>query len=165
MKDGKLSGFGVSEEVVPNFTEPLVIGYSAARHMAFAKGDPQITSEDPTEPLFDASLELIDAEDILQQLDHARYKKSRKANILLEKLKNALARLLPDVQSGNEINKYGPSIPGSSDRKSGVQFATPYGEVPFRSLKFSAIRLLRRGQWTLHSDFFSTIRKSNNPLI
>jgi hypothetical protein len=133
IRSGKLHGFELDGQEVPNFTEPLVVGYSAARHMVYTRGDPQLVSEDPTDPLFDPSLELIDAEEILQRLDHARYKDDNKAEQLLERLKVALARLLPDITSPEDIAIYGPPIPGS-DRKSGVQFTTPYGEVPFRSL-------------------------------
>jgi hypothetical protein len=134
VRNHKLSAFEVSESMIPNFTEPLVIGYSAARHMSYLRGDGLITSDDPTEPLFDPSLELIDAEDILQRLDHARYKDNEKADDLLTKLKSALAKLLPDVESGEGIFIYGPAVPGSGRRKSGVEFRTPYGDVPFRSL-------------------------------
>lgn len=118
----------------PNFTEPLVVGYSAARHVpasAFERGDPTL---DPTASLFDPSLELMDAKAILEELDYAAYKKQPHAKELLDAIKATLVMLLPDIPDTAAIKLYGPATPGSRGQKSGVRVTTPYGEVPLAAL-------------------------------
>lgn len=129
-----LKNFEPSEDVIKGFTSPLVVGYSAARHMKYLRGDPTRAFDDPTESLFDASVELVDAEDILQRLDYAGLRGGRTAKALLNKLKDALAKLLPDVERGEDITLYGPATPGQETAKVGVQVRTPYGEVPIAAL-------------------------------
>jgi ABC-type cobalamin/Fe3+-siderophores transport system ATPase subunit len=76
-----LKNFEPSEETVRSFTAPLVIGYSAARHMKYLRADPARAHEDATESLFDASVELVDAEDVLQRLDYAGLRGNRSLRI------------------------------------------------------------------------------------
>jgi predicted ATP-binding protein involved in virulence len=45
-----------------------------------------------------------------------------------------LAKLLPDVESGEDISLNGPATPGSDSSRVGVQVKTPYGEVPITAL-------------------------------
>jgi len=134
MKAEKLSTFKAPLVKVPGFTEPLVIGYSAARHMSYGRGEPEPASDDPAESLFDPSIELADAEEILQRLDYAAAKSNVRARALLKRLKEALARLLPDVSHQSDIVIYGPPTPGFEDGKTGVRVKTHYGEVPLSSL-------------------------------
>lgn len=134
VRAGKLDQFETSDLRIDGFTEPLVIGYSAARHMSYRGSDTQRISSDPTEALFDASIELTDPEEVLQRLDYATYKNNTKAAALLARLKDALASLLPDIQAGESIRIYGPPTPADEGGKSGVHAITPYGEVPLRSL-------------------------------
>jgi energy-coupling factor transporter ATP-binding protein EcfA2 len=129
-----LRNFEPSEEVLPGFTSPLVVGYSAARHMKYLRGDPSRAFEDPTESLFNASVELADAEDILQRLDYAGLRGQKAAGDLLVRVKNALAKLLPDVERGEDISLNGPATPGADTSRVGVQVKTPYGEVPITAL-------------------------------
>ena len=129
-----LKNFEPSEDVIKGFISPLVVGYSAARHMKYLRGDPARAFDDPTESLFDASVELVDAEDILQRLDYAGLKGGKTAKALLSKLKDALAKLLPDVERGTDITLYGPATPGKDTTKTGVHVRTPYGEVPISAL-------------------------------
>ena len=114
--------------------EPLIIGYSAARHMRYGRGEPFALHPDATASLFDPSIELVDAKDILEQLDYAAAKKQPGAKKSPARIKDALAKLLPDVGSASSITLYGPSQAKSRFRKSGVQVKTPYGEVPLDAL-------------------------------
>jgi energy-coupling factor transporter ATP-binding protein EcfA2 len=134
LSKGKLKKFKTSQEINKSFTEPLVVAYSAARHMAFRRGDPIRTSEDETAQLFEPDIQLEDAEDVLERLDYARARGDKKAGRLLSRLKTALAKILPDVRDSRDIKIYPPATPASLNRKTGVRFVTPYGEVRFRSL-------------------------------
>jgi predicted ATP-binding protein involved in virulence len=134
MREDKLNNFKAPLVKVPGFTEPLVIGYSAARHMSYGRGDTEPAFEDPAESLFDPSIELADAEEILQRLDYAAAKSNVRAKALLQRVKEALARLLPDVKDESAIAIYGPPTPGFEGSKTGVQVRTHYGEVPLSSL-------------------------------
>jgi hypothetical protein len=131
---GKLKKFRTSHEVNGSFTEPLIVGYSAARHMAFKRGDAVRRSDDPTAQLFEPDIQLEDAEDILWRLDYAESKGDKQSAALLSRLKVALAAILPDVKRPEDIKIYPPATPASEGRKTGVRFVTPYGEVPFRAL-------------------------------
>lgn len=118
----------------PNFIEPLVVAYSAGRHVSAGLTERADSTADPTASLFDPALELMDARAILEELDYAAYKQQPHAAELLDAVKAALAKLLPDVPDASAITLYGPSTPGSREQKSGVQVTTPYGEVPLEAL-------------------------------
>jgi len=111
-----------------------VIGYGAARHPRYRGSETLDSTAEPTASLFDPSLELADAKTILQDLDYAAYKKQPHAQELLEAVKAALAKLLPDVLGAAAIRLYGPSTPGTKKQKTGVQVVTPYGEVALGAL-------------------------------
>ena len=158
-----LKNFEPSESVIAGFTSPLVVGYSAARHMRFLRGDPARAVDDATESLFDASVELVDAEDILQRLDYAGLRGGKTAGALLNRLKAALAKLLPDVERGEDISLNGPATPGNETAKTGVQVKTPYGEVPIAvlSLGYQTVTALAVDlAWKL----FERYPKSGDPL-
>lgn len=161
---GTLVKFSTSEERNAAFTQPLIVGYSAARHMAFNRGDPIKTSEDATAQLFEPEIQLEDAEEILERLDYARARGDRKSGALLKHLKVALAQILPDVSRPEHIRVYPPATLVSTRRKSGVRFATPYGEVPFRSLSLGYQTV---AAWTadLTWKLFNRYPKSRDPLL
>lgn len=116
------------------FEEPLVIGYGAGRHMGFSNAD-EVASETSVASLFDSTVELYDAEEILYQLDYAVLKtKTPGAERRLRGLKEALATILPDVSAADDIEINGPRTLGLKNVKSGVHVRTPYGHVPFSSL-------------------------------
>jgi len=52
----------------------------------------------------------------------------------LDKVKEVLAAILPDIVSVKGIQILGPKVPGKPDEPSGVQFVTPYGVVPLTGL-------------------------------
>ena len=134
MKGDELDSIQPHRERRPGFIEPLVIGYGAARHPRFRSSDTLAPSADPTASLFDPSLELAEAKTILQELDYAACKKQPHAADLLDSVKAALAKLLPDVSGAAAIRLYGPATPGTKKQKTGVQVVTPYGEVPLSAL-------------------------------
>ena len=76
VKNGELVDVKQTFADMPHPIEPLVIGYSAARHMHYRGAEPFKLHPDNTASLFDPSLELVDAKDVLEQLDYA----SRRAN-------------------------------------------------------------------------------------
>ncbi len=134
VKAGELVDVKQTFAAMTHPVEPLVVGYGAARHMRYRSAEPFKLHPDTTASLFDPSLELADAKDILEQLDYARAKRQPGAKELLARIKDALATLLPDVTRASAIKLYGPATPGAASRKSGVQVATPYGEVPLEAL-------------------------------
>ena len=134
VKNGELKGIEHSPVGMKDAREPLVIGYGAARHMHFRGAEVFKPDPDPTASLFDPSVELVDARDILEQLDYAAVKGQPRARTLLSCIKEALAKLLPSLEKASAIKLYGPTPPGSDNRKTGVQVVTPYGEVPFEAL-------------------------------
>ena len=134
VKDGELKDVEQTSVDMKNASEPLVIGYGAARHMHHRGAEIFKPDPDPTASLFDPSVELVDVRDILEQLDYAAAKRQPRAKHLLSRIKDALARLLPGLEKASAVKLYGPAPPGSRNRKTGVQVVTPYGEVPFEAL-------------------------------
>jgi predicted ATP-binding protein involved in virulence len=135
VKDGELIDVSRTPAAMDAPVEPLVIAYGAARHMRYRGTEPFILDPDTTASLFDPSIELADAKDILEQLDYAKSKKQSGATKLLSRIKQALVKLLPDVQAASAISLYGPAAPGGTKgQKQGVQVRTPYGEVPLNAL-------------------------------
>ena len=134
VKNGELIDVDQTSFDMKNPIEPLVIGYGAARHMHRRGAEIFMPHPDPTASLFDPSVELVDTRDILEQLDYAAVKRQPRARVLLSCIKEALAKLLPNVEKASAVKLYGPAPPGSHNRKTGVQVMTPYGEVPFEAL-------------------------------
>ena len=132
--DGDLEDVDHASVDMKNAIEPLVIGYGAARHMHHRTVEVFVQHSDPTASLFDPTVELVDAKDILEQLDYAAAKRQPRAKRLLLRIKEALVRLLPNIEKASAIKLYGPVPPGSHNRKTGVQVVTPYGEVPIEAL-------------------------------
>jgi predicted ATP-binding protein involved in virulence len=148
--------------------EPLVVGYSAARHMRYRRGESSGLDLDATASLFDPSVELVDARDILEKLDYAAAKKQKGAKDLLDRIKNALAKLLPDVESASAITLYGPIQPGAKGQKSGVQVKTPYGEVPLEALSLGYQTMTAWTvdlAWRLYQRYPKAVEPLNEPAI
>ena len=133
IKDGDLEDVDHASVDMKNAIEPLVIGYGAARHMHHRTVEVFVQHPDPTASLFDPTVELVDARDILEQLDYAVAKGQPHAKPLLLRIKEALVKLLPTIEKASAIKLYGPRPPGSHNRKTGVQVVTPYGEVPIEA--------------------------------
>ena len=110
-----------------------VIAFGAGRRPGTLKyeGD-ELTS--PTASLFRSSTDLYDAEEILLALDYSAVKSNNPRDIIrLNRVKEVLARVLPDVRSPEGVQILGPKAFGVS-AESGVRFRTPYGEVPLAAL-------------------------------
>ena len=134
VKNGELKDIKHTYVDMKNASEPLVIGYGAARHMHQRGTEIFKLDPDSTASLFDPSVELVDARDILEQLDYAAAKRQPRAKHHLSSIKEALAKLLPSVEKASAVKLYGPAPPGSDSQRTGVQVVTPYGEVPFDAL-------------------------------
>lgn len=134
-KGTKIERFEASSEVDVVQRETLVIAYGAGRKL----GRGNIDLADAVPPLasiFDNDAKLIDAEELIQQLDYAALrrdtnKSKRQYNVMI----NMIAALLPDIGVADNIKVHGPSPLGPA-QKVGVQVRTPYGEVPLSSLSF-----------------------------
>ena len=132
--DGELADVQQTQVEVGKAIEPLVVGYGAARHMHYRGSEPFRIHPDTTASLFDPSLALVDAKEILEQLDYGASKGQANFKALLKRIKEALVRLLPDVEKASAISLKGPPPPGTAGDKFGVQIKTPYGEVPLGAL-------------------------------
>ena len=118
-----------------------IYGYGAARRMGPPNfqlsgffEEPDFRILDPVTSLFEDSEDLYDAEEILGKLDYAELKNKQGAKGLMEKLKRALADVLPDIKESDDIEIHGPRVPGDPGKESGVYVTTKYGPVPFSQL-------------------------------
>jgi predicted ATP-binding protein involved in virulence len=142
--------------------EPLILCYGPSRHMGVGNADAMPPSV-VTSSLFDDTVQLIDAEELIQQLDYIRLKRrTHVAKRQLDMLLEMIAALLPDVQSKEDINVQPPS-PIQKGAKTGVHVKTPYGEIPLRQLSFGYQTMtawLADMAWQLFMHF----PHSDNPL-
>ncbi|MCV0383750.1 MAG: AAA family ATPase [Erythrobacter sp.] len=141
-----LTEFGFSKTKRKPFLPPLVVGYSAARHPPYRRSDVVSDQDDSTASLFNAEIELADAVQILEDLDHIALREDRdrkgrsgrgaesRAAILYREIRQALACILPEVEQPERIHVYGPALPGFAEEKTGVWIETYSGEVPLHSL-------------------------------
>ena len=111
-----------------------MFAYGAARRPGTVKFDRGMRS-DALASLFRDSAELYDAEEILLRLDHRVQKPGDHQDIeRLQRVKQVLATVLPDIDRTENIQIFGPAVFGSSSEPSGVRFQTPYGLVPLSAL-------------------------------
>lgn len=141
-----LTEFDFSKTKRKQFVPPLVVGYSAARHPPYRRSEVVSDQEDSTASLFNAEIELADAVQILEDLDHIALREDRnrsgkssstgesRAAILYREIRQALACTLPEVERPERIHVYGPALPGFAEEKTGVWLETYSGEVPLHSL-------------------------------
>lgn len=115
--------------------QPYLLGYGAGRHMGSARTEIDDFS-DPLRSLFDANAPLLNVEFFLSVLDYGALKQKPGANNLRERLKTALATILPDISRPSHIKILGPRIDRKSKERIGVYFQTPYGEVRLSQLSF-----------------------------
>jgi len=108
------------------FEDLLVYGYGAARRIGFTSLS-EARDNDPRATLFDENCSLLNAEEWLLQADYAAEKsKDPKAVERLQRIKDILVRLLPDVDE-LRIRPSGTQTPF-------VEAQTPYGWVMMRAL-------------------------------
>ena len=140
-----------------------IFAYGATRRMGFSNLENGELS-DPLASLFSSSAELYDAEKILLDLDYRAEKKSNRRNKKrLQRVKQILAAILPDIQDETDIKILGPKVLGHPDEPSGVRFKTPYGLVPLSGLSLGYQTTLA---WAvdLASRLYERYPDSSNPL-
>ena len=131
-KSNRLTADELTENIGRVPPEPMILAYSADRRMGRANLDRAETSE-WSAGLAAESTELYDAAEILEKLDYAAQKKNSRARKLLQRLKEALATILPDIPDADSIELRGPKI-GPSSSNGGITLRTSYGSVPLESL-------------------------------
>ncbi|HEX8239678.1 MAG TPA: AAA family ATPase [Allosphingosinicella sp.] len=132
-RSGKFYDFqskGTRRKLCP---QPVVLAYGAGRHIKLAKSEAELPG--PVESLFDAAVELVDAEAILQRLDYLVAKsRERGPRRRLNSLTNMLAAILPDVDRPEDISINPPLTAGLGTGPAGVQVRTPHGQVALHQL-------------------------------
>ena len=108
--------------------EPFIITYAANRYMGNQNAE-KLSKSEPGDLLQEDSTELIDAADVLSQLDHSALKGNARSQALLDSMKQALADILPFIKAASDIDIMDPQE--SSD---GLRFRTQYGDVPLDGL-------------------------------
>ena len=124
--DVRAGSAAAEEDVEHDVKEPLVLGYGAGRRPTLGAGKDAATG--PIDSLLRVEAGLRDAEDLLCRLDYSSLKKDRKAERLLDSLKNVIATMLPDVGDPDAIKILAPQ--GDPSRPGEVRVRTPYGRVP-----------------------------------
>ncbi|MCY3729516.1 MAG: ATP-binding protein [Nitrospira sp.] len=115
--------------------EPLVLGYGAGRHPSVTNVD-KVTTTDPTETesLFKVAAELLDAEELLHQLDYSFLKGQSDAGVRLGNLKKMLSAMLPDIQAPEDIKILARRGSGTPLDQTGIHIKTPSGDVSLGQL-------------------------------
>ena len=137
--DGELKEIRIKGTVPKRFWDVLpsvltIFGYGATRRSGTLKLD-RGGLTDPLASRFDTEIELYDAEDVLLKLDHrARVSRATEDEDRLNRIKELLATVLPDISSADDIGVAGPVVFDDPTEGNGVQFETPYGTVPLSAL-------------------------------
>ena len=144
--------------------EPLVLGYGAGRHPSVTNVD-KVTTTDPTETesLFKVAAELLDAEELLHQLDYSFLKGQSDAGVRLGNLKKMLSALLPDIQAPEDIKILARRGSGTPLDQTGIHIKTPSGDVSLGQLSLGYQMVFAWTvdiAWWLHRHY----PKSLNPL-
>ncbi|MFM9951813.1 MAG: AAA family ATPase [Saprospiraceae bacterium] len=133
--DGKLKKYDPEFGELTKFNSPNLFAYNAGRHMALRNYD---KSEllDPVSNLFSESGDLYDAEQVLSNLEYASLKeKGRgKSTLLLNKVKQILVDLLPDLHGTDCVLINSPINSDGTKNETLVEVITPYGKVPLNAL-------------------------------
>ena len=116
-----------------SYSDLAIFAYGATRRPGTLKRDGEELS-DPLASLFRESTELYDAEDILLKLDHRAKSGERQDKDILQRVKQILATVLPDIEDEGKIHIRAPQVFGARKGAGGVQFETPYGTVPLSGL-------------------------------
>lgn len=167
-QDGKLQKRVPTKNRFPNRLDMTLLNfpifaYDAARYMGSSNLDNPDLS-DPLASLFSDSTELYDAEEILLALDYLAAKSGEARNEeRLQRIKEILAAILPDIKAEDDIEVLGPKVLGYPDEPSGVRFRTPYGPVPLSGLSLGYKTTLA---WTvdLVSRLYERYPDSPNPM-
>jgi len=144
---------------------PLVIGYGAGRHVGHTSTS-DLETTDATRSLFSDTIELFEAEEIMEKLAFAA---NLDPNGMLgvdsqrfTKLKKAIAALLPGLDV-EDIEVRGPRLAGRDPDISGVHVRTPSGFTPFDDLSLGYQAMFA---WTVDLAWrlFTAFPNSDTPL-
>ena len=108
--------------------EPFVITYAANRYMGHQNAEESSETE-PVDLLQTDSTELIDAADVLSQLEYSALKGNLKSKARLDDMKRALTQILPFIHAVSDIDILDPEGLGG-----GLRFRTRNGDVPLDGL-------------------------------
>jgi len=114
---------------------PLLIRYGAGRYLG-NRNLGGVTNRDTAGPAFSEAVELYDAEEIMEKLDHAAKTHDDENDAEVRrfyKLKAVVASILPGL-AAEDIEVRGPRIEGRDPDLSGVHVRTPSGVVPLAEL-------------------------------
>lgn len=145
---------------------PLVIAYGAGRHIGH-RNLAVVEERDSTGSLFSDAIDLYDAEDIMEKLDHAaKISASTKNGVdkrRFDQLKIVVASLLPNT-TAEDIQFRGPRMGFRHPDKSGVHVRTPSGFMPLAELSLGYQAMFA---WTVDLAWrlFNAFPKSSNPLF
>jgi len=163
LRDSKLQG-NTRIETLGRFWEPLIVAYGANRQI----GQQNLNLSDLDDPIasrLSGVTELYDAEEILNRLDHAAAKKGYRGleNARLERVKEMLAVVLPEIKKADDIKILTPRIMADSTKPHGVHFKTFSGLVPLSALSLGYQTTLA---WTVDLAWrlFRRYNNSRNPL-
>ncbi len=144
---------------------PLVIGYGAGRHVGH-RNLAAVASRDATASLFSDAIDLYDAEEIIEKLDHAAKSDplgpQGQDALRLKALTTVVASLLPDLTpEGIEIR--GPRIAGREPDQCGIHVRTPSGVTPLTDLSLGYQAMFA---WTVDLAWrlFDAFPQSSEPL-
>ncbi|MGP7795511.1 AAA family ATPase [Sphingomonas sp. CLY1604] len=115
---------------------PLVLSYGASRHIGHGNKS-SVAERDMSSALFEDFVDLYDAEELLEELDHAARVGPKKVMARderrLEAIYQAVASLLEGLKR-TDIEFRGPRVPGRKPSECGVHVRTPSGVVPLADL-------------------------------
>ena len=126
-----------------SFDSPKIFAYSANRHVGYKNIDkPEL--KDPIYNLVSQFGELYDAEQLLSMLDTASLRQGGKgkATNLLNKIKEILVDLLPDIKNPDSIKINSPINDDGSINKNIVEVLTEDGRVPLFNLSLGYVTML-----------------------
>ena len=124
----ELAGARRTQNEPATTAEPFVITYGANRYMGHRNAD-KLSNSEPVNLLQTDRTELIDAADVLSNLDYSTLKGNAKSDARLNSMKRALAKILPFIDSPSDIEILDPENPLGS-----LRFQTPNGIVPLHGL-------------------------------
>ena len=126
--NGKLADARRTDAEPVATVEPFVITYAANRHMSRQNAD-EFSNHEPVDLLHEDSTELIDAADVLSQLDYSALKRNPRSKARLKSMKRALTDILPFIDTATDIDILDPEDPGG-----GLRFRTQNGNIPLDGL-------------------------------
>jgi len=152
------------EEISPKrgrFKTPFILAYGAGRHMGTR--NTEVTATDPLASLFNPAIELFDADELLGRMDYGRALKQKNAASQLQKMKEVLATLLPEIDKAEDIVISGPNIPGQPHKDTGLLFRTPDGLIRFSEMSLGYQTV---AAWAIDIAWrmFERFPKSDDPL-